>query len=106
MIMTPNLIEFSRLCKGASTDTKKEVEYLENSSAEQELPIIELDLDSSLVKNIADYAKSMNNVTIVRKGPIDIITDGIEACCVTMEGSQKRCGGIGDVLAGVMGTFT
>ncbi len=43
---------------------------------------------------------------IVRKGPIDLITDGKEALYVMAPGSKKRCGGIGDILAGCIGTFT
>jgi ATP-dependent NAD(P)H-hydrate dehydratase len=44
--------------------------------------------------------------TIIRKGPLDLITDGKEALYVMTPGSLKRCGGIGDILAGVVGTFT
>ena len=35
----------------------------------------------------------MNGVTIVKKGLIDIISDGIETAIVANEGSRKRCGG-------------
>jgi ATP-dependent NAD(P)H-hydrate dehydratase len=43
---------------------------------------------------------------IVRKGIVDVITDGKEAFFVSTHGSLKRCGGIGDLLAGTIGTFT
>lgn len=43
---------------------------------------------------------------VVRKGPIDLITDGSEAIFVRQPGSLKRCGGIGDILSGVIGTFS
>ena len=44
--------------------------------------------------------------TIVKKGMVDIITDGSEAFFVATPGSLKRPGGIGDLLAGTIGTFT
>ena len=52
--------------------------------------------------------KAMANlygVTFVRKGPVDIVTDGRECLLVTTPGSLKRTGGIGDILAGTMATF-
>jgi ATP-dependent NAD(P)H-hydrate dehydratase len=43
---------------------------------------------------------------VVRKGPIDLITDGAEAVYCSTDGSRKRCGGIGDILSGTIGTFS
>jgi ATP-dependent NAD(P)H-hydrate dehydratase len=42
----------------------------------------------------------------VRKGPLDLITDGQECLYVKNPGSLKLCGGIGDILAGCIGSFT
>lgn len=50
-------------------------------------------------------ARAFGNSIIVRKGISDIITDGNEAYYVCEEGSRKRCGGIGDLLAGTIATF-
>ena len=50
-------------------------------------------------------AKKLENVTIVKKGKVDIISDGREVICNESEGSLKRCGGIGDLLTGTIGTF-
>ena len=47
----------------------------------------------------------LENVTIVKKGKVDIISDGREVICNESEGSLKRCGGIGDLLTGCIGTF-
>ena len=41
----------------------------------------------------------------MKKGIIDIISDGIQTYYVAVEGGQKRCGGQGDILAGILGTF-
>lgn len=46
-------------------------------------------------------------MTIIRKGAEDLISNGnnIVLSC-TETGSNRRCGGQGDVLAGVLGTFS
>ena len=50
-------------------------------------------------------ARAFGNSIVVRKGISDIITDGNEAYYVVEEGSMKRCGGIGDILAGTIASF-
>lgn len=81
MILTPNIKEYGKLC-----------ESLGESS----------DLSS---KNLAKSLKSI----IVQKGKTDSISDGNQGiykfmlefeCCE--EGCPKRCGGQGDVLAGII----
>ena len=54
---------------------------------------------------MAEMARSFGNSIIVRKGISDIITDGNEAYYVCVEGSFKRCGGIGDILSGTIASF-
>jgi NAD(P)H-hydrate repair Nnr-like enzyme with NAD(P)H-hydrate dehydratase domain len=51
-------------------------------------------------------ANSLENVTIMKKGSTDIISDGIELIYNKAEGSLKRCGGIGDILSGITATFS
>ena len=58
-----------------------------------------------MVKPVAEMARSFGNSIIIRKGITDIITDGKEAYVVTEEASLKRCGGMGDILAGTVATF-
>lgn len=48
----------------------------------------------------------LENVIICKKGIVDLISDGNISYYVAVEGSLKRCGGQGDVLAGIVGTFT
>ena len=50
-------------------------------------------------------SRALNNVMILQKGLIDVITDGHDTFLVAVEGAAKRCGGQGDVLAGTVGTF-
>jgi ATP-dependent NAD(P)H-hydrate dehydratase len=45
------------------------------------------------------------NCVVVRKGIFDIVTDGKESIYINNAGSKKRCGGIGDILAGCIGTL-
>jgi ATP-dependent NAD(P)H-hydrate dehydratase len=48
---------------------------------------------------------SLGNVTIVAKGETDVITDGTTVMQCSHVGSPRRCGGQGDILAGVIATF-
>jgi ATP-dependent NAD(P)H-hydrate dehydratase len=57
-----------------------------------------------MITQVVELANLLNCI-VVRKGPVDIITDGKEAILVSQPGSLKRCGGIGDILSGVVGTF-
>ena len=64
-----------------------------------------IDIYHPVVKPVAEMARAFGNSIVVRKGITDIITDGNEAYYVCEEGSLKRCGGIGDILAGTIATF-
>ena len=50
-------------------------------------------------------SESLNGALIFKKGLIDVISNGNRTCLVSTPGSMKRCGGQGDVLAGMLGTF-
>ena len=41
----------------------------------------------------------------MKKGYVDIISDGNRTVYNEMPGCLKRCGGIGDILTGTLGTF-
>lgn len=51
-------------------------------------------------------SRHFNNVTIIHKGSVDIITNGKKAYVVSQKNSLKRCGGIGDILTGVTSVYT
>jgi ATP-dependent NAD(P)H-hydrate dehydratase len=64
----------------------------------------QIQVSHPLISKVVEVANILNCI-VVRKGPIDLITDGKEAILVGQPGSLKRCGGIGDILSGVIGTF-
>lgn len=51
-------------------------------------------------------ARAFGNVTIVQKGPQDIIANGVDTPLISdTPGSNRRCGGQGDLLSGTIATF-
>ncbi|XP_054718958.1 ATP-dependent (S)-NAD(P)H-hydrate dehydratase-like [Uloborus diversus] len=83
-ILTPNKIEFGRLYKSVTKNMAEE----EYSKAEVQL-----------------LAELLGNVTILKKGSVDIISDGVDTLICNEPGSLRRCGGQGDLLCGSLGTF-
>lgn len=82
-ILTPNIVEFGRLCKTKSIDTNG----LSGSQAVEKL------------------AKAFGGVTIIQKGPKDYISNGDRTLVGDLEGGLKRSGGQGDTLTGSLATF-
>lgn len=81
-VLTPNVIEFKRLCDALQID---------KSGPEE-----------GLAKKVAE---ALGFVTVCHKGEKDIITNGQETIISDEEGGLKRCGGQGDVLSGTIATF-
>ncbi|KAJ6257746.1 ATP-dependent (S)-NAD(P)H-hydrate dehydratase [Drechslerella dactyloides] len=81
-ILTPNIVEFTRLCKAlnvdASTDPATACERL---------------------------AKALDGVTVIQKGKADNLSNGEKTEVCDIEGGLKRSGGQGDTLTGCLGTF-
>ncbi|GMI07713.1 hypothetical protein TrVE_jg4989 [Triparma verrucosa] len=87
LILTPNIVEFNRL---VSTHLPDSSNYESESDKAQ----------------LCKLLRTTLNVTgIILKGPTDIITT--EHCQLTCStnGSSKRCGGLGDVLSGLVVVF-
>ena len=84
-LLTPNRREFKHLYKSVTGE--------------------DLSADSDLVRSVERAANCLGNVTIFCKGPFDIISNGRNTATVQTPGSTKRCGGQGDILAGVSGAF-
>lgn len=82
-VLTPNVVEFARLYKAVLGS---------EPPADQRCATKEL-------------ATSLGGVTIVAKGPTDIISDGEQMWACDAPGALRRCGGQGDVLAGSIGVF-
>jgi ATP-dependent NAD(P)H-hydrate dehydratase len=90
VVVTPNKVEFERLCsalqipggeKGGDAFARAET------------------LAAEVARGIG------GNVLLVVKGPQDVISDGAETLLCSAEGSPRRSGGQGDVLAGLMLAF-
>lgn len=82
-ILTPNVVEFGRLCdalgiKDAGGDGPERVETL---------------------------ARALEGVTIVQKGGNDYISNGTTTLVDDLKGGKKRSGGQGDTLTGSIATF-
>lgn len=75
-ILTPNKVEFERLC--TSQNTPLAVDKL---------------------------AASFGGVTIVQKGKVDLISNGVQTWSCDTPASPKRQGGQGYILAGTLATF-
>lgn len=82
-VLTPNVVEFGRLCKSKGLDT----EGLGEAEGAEKL------------------AKAFGGVTVVRKGREDYISNGEKTFVSDVEGGLKRSGGQGDTLTGSLATF-
>ncbi|KAM4700450.1 ATP-dependent (S)-NAD(P)H-hydrate dehydratase isoform 2-T3 [Discoglossus pictus] len=83
-ILTPNIMEFSRLYEAMLTE-----------------PVDTSDQHGSVLR----LSQVMGNITIVQKGERDLISDGDKVLVCSHEGSSRRCGGQGDLLAGALGVL-
>uniref|UniRef100_A0A8R1DQU7 ATP-dependent (S)-NAD(P)H-hydrate dehydratase n=1 Tax=Caenorhabditis japonica TaxID=281687 RepID=A0A8R1DQU7_CAEJA len=86
-VLTPNFVEFSRLCKAALGE--EDVLGIRNHTQLQQLA--------------AELSRKMD-VTIYMKGEIDlVVTPNGEVSRCSTDSSLRRCGGQGDVTAGSLG---
>jgi len=79
ILLTPNIVEFGRLCDLFSLSSKTE--------------------------DLPNLCKRLGGVTILLKGQTDWICDGQTLVASEEEGSPRRCGGQGDILAGAAAVF-
>ena len=85
-ILTPNVVEFGRLCKSLNVD--------QNGT------------DDDDAENIcAKVAKALGGVTVIQKGGVDRISNGEQTVVCDVKGGLKRSGGQGDTLTGAIATF-
>ncbi|XP_074621755.1 ATP-dependent (S)-NAD(P)H-hydrate dehydratase-like [Acropora palmata] len=84
-ILTPNAMEFTRLYAAVfGRDPDQSIDFSSQGT---------------------QLCRELGGVTICRKGHEDIIADGNDVVHCTMTGSNRRCGGQGDLLSGSMGVF-
>lgn len=62
--------------------------------------------DEDMAVQSKALAAKMGNLTIVRKGKVDIITNGEKVIECHENGAPRRCGGQGDLLSGIIGLFS
>ncbi|KAI8980388.1 Ribokinase-like protein [Pilobolus umbonatus] len=82
-VLTPNIVEFNRLCESKKIDVSKFKK-------------------EDIVQHLS---KAFGGVTIVQKGSVDYISNGDKVLRCDTEGGLKRMGGQGDILSGLIGTF-
>lgn len=95
-VLTPNVVEFGRLCKalGIEEEVKKAAGKADGGGEEKK--------ETARVEALA---RALGGVTIVQKGFHDFITDGETTLTVDLQGGKKRSGGQGDTLTGSIATF-
>ena len=77
-VLTPNVMEFKRLCDAMNLDPNQ--------------------VEGGTDKVCAELARKFEGVTIIQKGRQDVISNGRDNMIVNTEGGLKRTGGQGDVL--------
>lgn len=61
-----------------------------------------IELQCTAVKRLAE---SLDHLTILKKGKVDVISDGKIVIYNEIQGSLKRCGGVGDLMTGALSLF-
>ncbi|KAI9171616.1 ATP-dependent (S)-NAD(P)H-hydrate dehydratase [Paramyrothecium foliicola] len=82
-ILTPNVVEFGRLCDSLKIDVPAEPP----------------------TERVETLARALDGPTVIQKGPKDYISNGSVTLEVDLEGGKKRSGGQGDTLTGALATF-
>ncbi|KAI6780204.1 ATP-dependent-like protein [Emericellopsis cladophorae] len=83
VILTPNVVEFGRLCETLGVKANEEKE----------------------TGKVEALCKALGGVTIIEKGGKDFISNGTTTLVDDMKGGKKRSGGQGDTLTGSIATF-
>jgi ATP-dependent NAD(P)H-hydrate dehydratase len=83
-VLLPNVVEYKRIYEAVIKD--------DDSSANDQTKLEKL-------------CNALGNVTIVKKGSVDLISNGKRTIACEFTGSNRRSGGQGDILAGLTSTF-
>lgn len=95
-VLTPNAVEFDGLYTAVFRTARKTTSSTSSSSSSP--------ADFEAV--VQELAARLDGVTILRKGPVDIVSDGRHTFTCSEAGSPRRCGGQGDLLSGSLGLFS
>jgi ATP-dependent NAD(P)H-hydrate dehydratase len=101
-ILTPNVVEFGRLAKALGIDTPSQADV---QKGEPGKPMSDVEKVNKASEACERLAKALGGVTILQKGPRDVISNGVTSIVSDIEGGLKRSGGQGDTLTGSLGTF-
>ncbi|KAL4871936.1 hypothetical protein BDV12DRAFT_194073 [Aspergillus spectabilis] len=96
-ILTPNVNEFSRLAKALGIEVPSLAQISLNDGAK--------DKTSREAEACEKLSAALGGVTVVQKGPHDVISNGVTSIVQDAEGGLKRSGGQGDTLTGSLGTL-
>lgn len=88
-ILTPNVVEFTRLTKAVSIDHKLDEENLDK-----------------LINTSIQLSEKLGGVTVIRKGRQELIVKNDQYLINDITGSLRRVGGQGDTLTGAIATYT
>lgn len=94
-ILTPNVVEFGRLAKALGIKVASQTETAEGGG----------DKTSKESQACEQLSKALGGVTILQKGPHDVISNGVTSIINDIKGGLKRSGGQGDTLTGSLGTL-
>jgi ATP-dependent NAD(P)H-hydrate dehydratase len=94
-ILTPNVVEFGRLAKALGIEVASQADIAEGSG----------DKTSKESDACEQLSKALGGVTIIQKGPHDVISNGVTSIISDTKGGLKRSGGQGDTLTGSLGTM-
>ncbi|KAK7423292.1 hypothetical protein QQX98_001082 [Neonectria punicea] len=83
-VLTPNVVEFARLCEALRLDVRE---------------------DAGETAKVEALAKALHGVTVIQKGGSDYISNGETTLTVDLVGGRKRSGGQGDTLTGALATL-
>lgn len=96
-ILTPNVNEFSRLAKALGIDVPSLAQVASEFSND--------DRTKRETEACERLSKALGGVTIIQKGPHDVISNGVTSIISDITGGLKRSGGQGDTLTGSLGTL-
>ncbi|KAF7716216.1 ATP-dependent NAD(P)H-hydrate dehydratase [Penicillium ucsense] len=96
-ILTPNVVEFGRLAKALGIQVSSQAQA-ESKTSEDE----KISKESAACEQLS---KALGGVTIIQKGPHDVISNGVTSLISNVQGGLKRSGGQGDTLTGSLGTM-
>lgn len=95
-MLTPNKVEFIRLWEKFVKTPAPEINI-------SEFGVRFRGIDDPEVQPAVVLARTLG-VNLLIKGKVDVATDGNRVVCIGEPGSEKRVGGQGDVLCGVLAT--